>query len=345
MTVAFTEAELRAFSPNMAQGYRDALLSGMDTMAQYGILKNGRRLTHFFAQFGGETNGGQILRESLTYTTVGAIRKAWKARASKHSDDWIEAHLLRQPVALGDWAYGGRMGNRKGTSDGYDYRGGGFLQTTGRSAVDEYCRKCGIAIRPDILDDFDATLKFAYANDIMGISKAINTGSASSKIVPNGMGNRHRWFAVASEIWWDAEETEMPEETDEPEVVDPPSVPEAKKERSAKESKTNVLDWLAEQGSRIAKVIETARRIFVGLTIGTGAVAAGVTGAKQAGVKNGTVDAAGSVASDYHLVLLYVVIGLLVASLGGLIYVCRHFVFTAAKDGRYSPRGGKPKVA
>ena len=356
MTIAFTEAELRTFSPNMAQGYRNALLAGMDTMAQYGILKNGRRLTHFFAQFGGETNGGQILRESLTYTTVGAIRKAWKARASKHTDDWIEAHLLRQPVALGDWAYGGRMGNRKGTSDGYDYRGGGFLQTTGRSAVDEYCRKCGIAIRPDILDDFDATLKFACvewkesgcneladANDIMGISKAINTGSASSKIVPNGMGNRHRWFAVASEIWWDVEETEAPEdieETDEPEVVDPPSVPEARKDKPAAkpESKTNVLDWLAEQGSRIAKVIETARRIFVGVTIGTGTVAAGVTVTKQAGVKNGTVDAAGAVASDYHLGLLYVVIALLALSLGTLIYVGRHFIFTAAKDGRYSPR-------
>ena len=217
-TIDFTAADLRTFSPRMQAGYRDALLAGKDALRATGILDNGKRLSHFFGQFGGETDGGVILRESLTYTTVGAIRGAWRSRASKHSDAWIKASLLRNPVALGDWAYGGRMGNRKGTSDGYDYRGGGFLQTTGRSAVEEYCRRCGLEMRPDILDDHAATLKFACAewqasgcnaladaNDLLGISKAINTGSATSSIIPNGMKNREAWFAKARDIWWDAE--------------------------------------------------------------------------------------------------------------------------------------------
>ena len=216
--IDFTEAQLRQFSPKMQAGYRDALLAGKDILRRHGILDNGRHFSHFMGQFGGETDGGAIGRESLTYTSVGAIRGAWRARASKHTDAWIKANLLRNPVALGDWAYGGRMGNAKGTSDGYDYRGGGFLQTTGRAAVEEYCRKCDISIRPDILDDHAATLQFACiewaesgcnaladANDILGISKAINTGSATSSVIPNGMANRERWFARARDIWWDAE--------------------------------------------------------------------------------------------------------------------------------------------
>lgn len=353
MSLALSAAELREFSPDMEDGYLRALTVGGDALLAAGILANGRRLSHFFGQFGAETNGGQILRESLTYTSVKAIRGAWRARASKHSDDWIKANLLRKPIALGDWAYGGRMGNRKGTSDGFDFRGGGFLQTTGRSAVHEYCQKCGIELRPDTLDDFDATLQFACiewkesgcnaladANDILGISKAINTGSAKSKIVPNGMDNREHWFGRARDIWWDAEETEA-----EPGVVDPPSVPSAQKDAAEDDSKGITFDWLIEQGSRVAKVIETARKWFWAATGVTAAGTAGVAAAKKAGVSNGTIEAAGSVAHDHHLVILYVVIGVLVVGLAALICLLRRYLLTAAKDGRYKPRGRETKVA
>jgi hypothetical protein len=125
---------------------------------------------------------------------------------------------LRNPVKLGDWAYGGRMGNAKGTSDGYDYRGGGVFQTTGKATVQEYCDRCKIEIRPDILDDADATLQFACIewvdakcnaladkNDLLRISKAINTGSAESGVMPNGMTDREAWFKRARAIWWDAD--------------------------------------------------------------------------------------------------------------------------------------------
>jgi hypothetical protein len=130
---------------------------------------------------------------------------------------------VRNPVGLGDWAYGGRLGNRKGKigkphSDGYDFRGGGWLQTTGRSNVQKYCDLCHIEIRSDILDDPIVTLQFACAewedagcneladaNDLLGISKAINTGSANSGVMPNGMEHRTAWFEKAQAIWWVAD--------------------------------------------------------------------------------------------------------------------------------------------
>lgn len=234
MPIDFTEAELKRFSPKMSAVYLRGLLSGKDVLAEAGILERGPRFCHFMGQFGAETNGGTAVRENLTYTTVKAIRGAWRARASKHSDAWIKANLVRNPVALGDWAYGGRLGNKKGTRDGYDFRGGGYIQTTGKSNVERYCNMIGVPVRSDILDDPIATLKFACAawkeggcneladaNDLMGISKAINTGSATSNIMPNGMEHRQHWFDKARAIWWDAEPAE---ESTEPPLAQTPAL-------------------------------------------------------------------------------------------------------------------------
>lgn len=227
-TIDFSEVELRRFAPKMADFYRKALLDGKEHLAEAGILDNGKRFSHFMGQVGAETGGGTIVRESLNYTSTRRIGEVWPSRASKEKAANLKK-LVRNPLVLGDWAYGGRMGNRKGTidnphPDGYDYRGGGFIQTTGRYAVQKYCDLLKIEIRPDILDDPEATLRFACAewkesgcnkladaNDLMGISKAINTGSANSGIMPNGMKHREDWFKKARSIWWDAEPADAPE--------------------------------------------------------------------------------------------------------------------------------------
>jgi putative chitinase len=219
-TIDFSEADLRRFAPKMADFYRRALLDGKAHLAEAGILDNGKRFSHFMGQVGAETGGGTIVRESLNYTAK-RIGEVWPARAKKESGANLKK-LARNPVALGDWAYGGRMGNRKGTiddphPDGYDYRGGGFIQTTGRYAVQKYCDRLKIEIRSDILDDPEATLRFACfewkesgcnaladANDLMGVSRTINTGSANSGIYPNGMEHRTAWFKKAQGVWWDA---------------------------------------------------------------------------------------------------------------------------------------------
>jgi putative chitinase len=201
--------------------YRDVLVSeeGRSILAEAGILDNGRRLSHFLGQCAAETGGFTVVRESLTYTTVERIRQVWPARAGKATQAELYA-LVRSPVKLGDWAYGGgRMGNGKGTPekpcrDGYDFRGGGFLQTTGRAAVEGYCARCGIEMRPDILDDPLATLRFACmewtaqgcnafadTDDILRISKAINVGNPNSTVKPNGMDERRAWTAKAKAIW------------------------------------------------------------------------------------------------------------------------------------------------
>ena len=213
-----TPDNIRAIAPSASDDYVRALIEGRDLIEEAGILKSNRRLVHFTAQMMAETGGLRVLRESLTYTTTRAIRRAWSARARKHSDEWIRANLLRNPVRLGDWAYGGRMGNRKGTTDGYDYRGGGFLQTTGKWAVRRYAKRLGIEPHAGLLDNQFVTLQFAllewregncnrYAdkNNLLAISRIINVGKVNTTIEPNGMDHRERYLEKCFEVIGDGE--------------------------------------------------------------------------------------------------------------------------------------------
>jgi putative chitinase len=218
MTLAMvTEAELKRFAPKAKPEYVKALLEGEEHLRAAGVLDSNLILCHFLGQIGAETDGLTILREDMNYKTVARIRAVWPARTRKYSDAWIARNLIRKPVQLADFAYGGRMGNRKGTTDGFVYRGGSFMQTTGRFAVKQYADALDIELRPDLLDDHGVGLRFAcfewkeagccaYAekNDILAVSKIINTGSAKSGVMPNGLPDRKAWYAKAWKVWGDA---------------------------------------------------------------------------------------------------------------------------------------------
>jgi predicted chitinase len=227
--IDLTQEDLARFAPDMKAFYKEALLSeaGILTLALAGIFANGRRLSHFLGQCGAETGGFTRQRESLVYTSVDRIKAVWPQRSKVEIKNgrgaaFLET-LLRNPVGLGDWAYGGRLGNGKGTPeaphhDGFDFRGGGWLQVTGRANVAAFCQKLGVAVRSDILDDPLATLRFACAywdergcnaladaDDLLGLSRAINLGNAKSTGDPNGLEERQAWTEKAKAVWWERE--------------------------------------------------------------------------------------------------------------------------------------------
>jgi hypothetical protein len=124
--------------------------------------------------------------------------------------------LARNPKAIAERVYG--LGNpRKAQAlgntqpgDGFRYRGGGLLQTTGRDNYRRMGQKCGVDFesRPDLVVSAEHALKpalgewaeaklnaFADCNDILSISRAINIGSARATAIPNGMEDRLAWFA------------------------------------------------------------------------------------------------------------------------------------------------------
>jgi len=207
-----TREDIKRFAPKAKPAYVDALMAGMETLRDAGILDSAYRIAHFMAQVGHETGGFTIIRESMAYKPQ-RLREVWPSRFRNKPTAELKA-LCADPVKLADAVYGGRMGNRKGTSDGYDFRGAGFLQTTGRAAVELYARKLGIEVGPHILDDLGILLKFACLewkesqcctwadeNDIVKVSKAINTGSATSNVRPVNLDDRKEWFARAWSIW------------------------------------------------------------------------------------------------------------------------------------------------
>ncbi len=79
------------------------------------------------------------VRENMNYSAR-RIRQVWPKRPEAVT-------FAGQPEALANSVYGGRLGNRVGTNDGWLYRGGGVDQLTGR---DNY-RKIGIEARPETI--------------------------------------------------------------------------------------------------------------------------------------------------------------------------------------------------
>lgn len=212
--IEITEADIRKFAPKARAEYVTTLLGKLSLLRQAGILDSHLRWCHFIAQCGHETGGFVVTRESLNYTSVKRIREVWPPRFRSWSDADM-SRLVRNPEALGDAVYGGRMGNRP-KGDGHAFRGGYWLQSTGRDAVVKYAGALGLDPRPELLDDVAVTLEFAvlewqqsrcceYAdeNDIVAVSKAINVGSSASNVVPVNMDDRKAWFAKAWAIWGD----------------------------------------------------------------------------------------------------------------------------------------------
>lgn len=217
-TQEITVAHFEKFMPPPNNGkandiyysYVNAFVSprGNQILSEYGVSDNRNRLAHFFGQAAHETGGFRLRRESLYYTTVGAVRSAWQSRSSAHGDQWIKDHLLRNENAIGDWAYGDRMGNDR-PGDGYTYRGGGVFQLTGKAAY-RHASKLLVGLddfdlvkNPDLIEDPFISLIAACAewkelgcnhladrDEARRISRGINRGDVNSPHAANGESER-----------------------------------------------------------------------------------------------------------------------------------------------------------
>lgn len=167
------------------------------------------QLAHIMAQLSWECNAGQEVVENLNYTTPAAMMKAWPRRFPTVSST---VPYLRNPRKLANQVHNGRMGNRPGSDDGYDFRGRGGSQTTGRDAYGRLGAAAGYDLigNPDQINDPDLFFDFAVADflmcgclpfcapkpslplgDIEGVTFKLNGGK-------NGLAGRKQWFAR----WW-----------------------------------------------------------------------------------------------------------------------------------------------
>lgn len=87
------------------------------------------------------------VRENMYYRAP-RIKQVWPTRPEA-------VKFAGKPVELANCVYGGRIGNRPGTDDGWVYRGGGVDQLTGR----ENYAKLGLENNPEAILDPDAAAR------------------------------------------------------------------------------------------------------------------------------------------------------------------------------------------
>lgn len=106
-------------------------------------------LDDFLANVVHESNRLKRMVEGLNYTTPGRLRQVWPHRFPTLAS---ELPFLRNPVALAERVYGGRMGNSK-PGDAYAYRGSGPIMVTGKNnfAVLEAATGIPLLANPDLL--------------------------------------------------------------------------------------------------------------------------------------------------------------------------------------------------
>lgn len=107
-------------------------------------------LANMMGEFTEECGGGLEVEENLNYRW-GQLHSQWPTHFT--IDQALQ--LQHQPRLIANQAYNGRMGNRWGTDDGWNFRGRGPAQTTGRSAYVLLGQKIGIDLvtHPEWVND------------------------------------------------------------------------------------------------------------------------------------------------------------------------------------------------
>ena len=197
---------IRSLAPRARQDYIDALVNGGEVLERYGI-NTPMRLAQFLANLSHEVGGFTIVRENMHYTKE-RIKQVWPTRPEA-------AKFAGKPRELANCVYNGRMGNRKGTDDGWNFRGGGLIQLTGRDSYERFGRELGIPLaeQPELIEDASISLKaaawefskFVHLSDrgdagCRAVCNGINRGNIASKLDPIGWVDRQLWL----KRWTDA---------------------------------------------------------------------------------------------------------------------------------------------
>jgi putative chitinase len=120
--------------------------------------------------------------------------------------------FVNNEIAFGNKVYNGRMGNRPGTNDGFNFRGRGGLQLTGRDSYDSIGKSCGLNLvgNPDLVAAPANFLLIAATefvklgclaecdrDDVVQVSARINLGhptTSPNKI--NGLDERRKQLRI-----------------------------------------------------------------------------------------------------------------------------------------------------
>jgi putative chitinase len=207
------------------------IASAPGVFAKYGITSP-QLAAHVMAQISHECGAGRDVVESLNYS-AGRMMQVWPSRFPTMAS---AAPYAGHPRALANKVYNGRMGNAVGSDDGWNFRGRGGSQTTGREGYERVKKATGLDVvaHPEYLidpryfltcavSDFIncGCLPFAKADDVVGVTRKLNGGTV-------GLAERKAWL-----VKWKAALRDGPEVTASPVIASPPLAPELPATRPA----------------------------------------------------------------------------------------------------------------
>ena len=164
---------------------------------KYG-LNDDLTIAHAMAQFSLECGAGLFMVENLNYSAQG-LTNTWPS----HFTGTMPQTCAHNPQMIADIAYGGRMGNAPPPSDdGWNFRGRGLSQATGRDGYTNLAATTGFDLlnNPDLMSAPDTALEcgvadfvqcgclpFAENDDVHGVTLRLNGGL-------NGYPERQAWL-------------------------------------------------------------------------------------------------------------------------------------------------------
>jgi putative chitinase len=180
-------------------GLRDGIAANAEaSFSKYGI-NSPLLAAHVMAQISHECGAGHDVVENLNYT-AGRMMQVWPSRFPTMA---MAAPYAGNPRALANKVYNGRMGNAIGSDDGWNFRGRGASQTTGREGYARLAKATGLDLinHPDLVNDparflecgvadfiLCGCLPFAKADDVLGVTRRLNGGTI-------GLAQREIWLA------------------------------------------------------------------------------------------------------------------------------------------------------
>lgn len=119
----------------------------------------------------------QPIVENLNYSTAARIRAVWPTRFRTNA---AAQPYVKNPQKLANFVYGGRLGNNT-ANDGWDYRGRGFPQTTGKENYERSGKIVGVNLvaNPDQMLD----PKIAAVTMIESMMRGLYTGKKLSDFI------------------------------------------------------------------------------------------------------------------------------------------------------------------
>lgn len=147
-----TAEQIYIGAPHAAPDIVSGIVAGWSIAEANGVV-SGRETAFFLGHAATETAGFTRLEENLYYTTTTRLKVVWPSR---FKTDAAAKPYVKNPRALANLVYGGRMGNEEdgtGDDDGWNYRGSGLFQTTGRDNFARVEKETGIGCleHPDLL--------------------------------------------------------------------------------------------------------------------------------------------------------------------------------------------------